>query len=102
LPRRQSIVAGGIDGLSGAQLHQAVIEVLGRRRPAHIAERVNCQLMLIDPHPRTYTVLQIAKLTDHFRFIIHLGDDDLSWTINDTPARQLADAVRPPDPSRKT
>jgi anti-anti-sigma factor len=84
-------VAGEIVGLSGAQLHKAVIDVLGRR-PARIeinlrgvifidsagvnalllchadAERVNCKLTLIDPHPRTYTVLQIAKLTDHFRF----------------------------------
>ena len=79
---RRITVAGEIDGLSGARLHRAVIDMLRRERPARIdinlrgvifldaagkralllcradAGRVDCELTLSDPHPRIYAVIR--------------------------------------------
>jgi anti-anti-sigma factor len=83
-------VAGEMDALSVAELHEAVTDMLRQCRPNRIemnlrgvsfldsvgistllqchtdATRVGCQLELIDPHPMVHRVLQITGLLDHF------------------------------------
>jgi anti-anti-sigma factor len=83
-------MAGELDALTGAEVHQFVMEVLRRRRPHRIevdlrdvrfldsigirtllschadARRMGCELVLTDAHPMAYRVLQITGLLDHF------------------------------------
>lgn len=87
---RRVTVAGEMDIVSAATLHETITEML-RRRPGRIVidlravtfldstgirtllmchvdgMRVGCELKLVDPHPRVYRVLQITGLLDHFQ-----------------------------------
>jgi anti-anti-sigma factor len=84
-------VFGEVDALTAGQLQKAVVEVLRDRRPRCIemdlhgvsfldaagiralllcqadAQRVDCQIMLTEPQPVVYRVLQITRLLEHFR-----------------------------------
>jgi anti-anti-sigma factor len=83
-------VAGELDALSAPALHNAVDDVLCQHFPRRVeinlhglsfldsagirallfcharAQQRDCQLMLTDPHPMTYRILQITGLLDHF------------------------------------
>ena len=87
--RLRVIVAGELDALGATELHNAVIDVLGRQTPGRVeinlrgvpfldsagirtllschsnAQRLGCQLTVADPRPMAYRVLQITGLLDH-------------------------------------
>lgn len=88
--RQRITVTGEMDTVSAPAVHKAVIELLRRRRPTRIeidlrsvtfldsagirtlvmchsdALRVDCRLVVVDPHPFVHNVLQITGLLDYF------------------------------------
>jgi anti-anti-sigma factor len=87
--RPRVLVAGELDVLGGTDLHNLVIDLLGRQRPGRMeidlrgvpfldsagirtllschrdAQQLGCRLTVTDPHPMAYRVLEITGLLDH-------------------------------------
>jgi len=87
--RLRLIVAGELDALGATELHNSVVDVLGRQPPGRMeinlrgvpfldsagikallschrdAQRLGCRLTVADPRPFAYRVLQITGLLDH-------------------------------------